>query len=216
MLGAFTSAHSPGRSLKQPFARIDDGAGIHLLASKLVVVLVDGRINTRDVGVRVDALPVTFGYMVCLVVDAEVGKLLEAPVPPIPSLAMILRVGEIMQSFYSPEITDNHDLRICIPIAGIHPLSATQEAELVSMGIEVLHHLREVVIELLNARCEHAERVVAACANEEHDYIVVRWLVAVLSDLVGEGCAELLLDHSIHVLITLPSYGHGVSVESPV
>ena len=100
MFRRITPAHPPRRSLQQALTSIHNGRSIHLLPCHLIRELMICRVDPGDVAVNINALPVTLGNVVGLVVDAHVWILLDILVPPVPTWAMVLGMSELMQAFH--------------------------------------------------------------------------------------------------------------------
>ena len=213
VLVTFAPTHPSGRCLQNTLARIDDRTSIHFLASHLITDLVHCVVDARDMRVNVDAFPVAGRHMICLVENAEMWVLLHFFVPPVPSFAMIVGMGEFMQSFYGFEVANFHDLVARCPVGGIDPTCDTEEAKLICVLLEIFDHVDEVTAELLSTRSEETQGMVCSGADEEDNYVGVRRFVAVLALLIWEHSGVFLRDDIVHVFVVFPSDGLCISVE---
>lgn len=156
VLIGFAPAHPTRRSLHEPFARIYHWMCIHILARHIVSVFVYSRVDAGNVAVDINALPVALRDVICLVIDRHVRVLLDGPVPPIPSLAMIFGMSELVQAFCRLEVANFQDFVVCRACGTIDPARNAQEAELFRMCFQILHHASEIAIDLVDAGCEHS------------------------------------------------------------
>ena len=213
MFIALAPTHAASGSLQQALRCINNGMRVHLLPGHLISNLDHGRVDTRNVAVNVDALPVSLRYMIRLMVDREMRVFLESRlVPPIPSVTMIRRVCKLLQSFVCLEVANLHDLIVGSAVAAVDPARHAQEIELVGMSLKVLGHLYEVVVDLFDSRRKEAHRVVEACPDEEYNNVLVRGFFAEIAFFIWEHDAEFLVDHSVHHSVALPTHGLRVGV----
>lgn len=212
MLSGITPAHPTRRRLQQPLARIDNRRSPHLLPAHFIREVCHCCIDSRDVAVNVDVLPVALGNVIGLMVDAEMRVGLVVLIPPIPPWTMVLGMGKLVQALDASEVAHFHDLGIGRAVGAVHPACHAEEAEFLPIFVEIGRHGREVRHDVFHARREDAERVVTSRADEEDDDFAVGGFVAVPSRCVGKGGAVFLLDHAVHVDVLLPADGHEVGV----
>ena len=216
VLVTLAAAHPSSGSFQQSLTSIHNGRRPFVLASHFVCEPMRRRGNAADVAVDINALPIALGDMVRLMVDTEMRILLDVLVPPVPPVAVIFRMSEFVQSLRSPEVPDLHDLVVGRAVAVINPASHAQKAKFLGMRLEILYHLWEIASELSETRCEETQWMIAACTDKKYNDIAVCRLATVLAFLVRELCAELLLNHFVHVDVVLQSDGHGVRVKRSV